>query len=184
MTIGSVLQRCALSLALTASLTAAASAAPFMLSSASVADGAKLPSDFAGPGDCGGKNVSPQLSWVNPPAGAASYAITIWDQDGQKGLGVSHWVAYGIPPTMTSLPAGAGSPASPAVVSGTNTRKAVAYLGPCPPIGDASHHYYITVYALDLAPNALAPGLTREQFFAAIAGHALGATTMVALYGR
>jgi Raf kinase inhibitor-like YbhB/YbcL family protein len=155
-----------------------------MLSSASVADGAKLPSDFAGPGDCGGKNVSPQLSWVNPPAGAASYAITIWDQDGQKGLGVSHWVAYGIPPTMTSLPAGAGSPASPAVVSGTNTRKAVAYLGPCPPIGDASHHYYITVYALDLAPNALPWGLTREQFFAAIAGHALGATTMVALYGR
>ena len=184
MTIGSVLQRCALSLALTASLTAVANAAPFMLSSASVADGAKLASDFAGPGDCGGKNVSPQLSWVNPPAGAASFAITIWDQDGQKGLGVSHWVAYGIPPTMTSLPAGAGSPPSPAFVSGTNTRKAVAYLGPCPPVGDAPHHYYITVYALDLAPNALAPGLTREQFFAALAGHALGATTMVALYGR
>ena len=175
---------CALALALTASLTTAASAAPFMLSSASVADGAKLPPDFAGPGDCGGKNVSPQLSWMNPPAGTASFAVTIWDQDGQKGLGVSHWVAYGIPATMTTLPAGVGSPASPAFMSGTNTRKAVAYLGPCPPPGDAPHHYYITVYATDLAPSALPSGLTREQFFTALTGHALGATTMVALYGR
>jgi Raf kinase inhibitor-like YbhB/YbcL family protein len=181
---GSILQRGALALALTASLTAAASAAPFMLSSASVADGAKLGTDFGGPAECGGKNISPQLSWVNPPAGTASFAITIWDQDGQKGLGVSHWVAYGIPPSMLSLPAGAGAANSTMVVNGTNTRKAVAYLGPCPPVGDAPHHYYITVYATDLAPSALAAGLTREQFFAALAGHALGATTMVALYSR
>lgn len=63
-------------------------------------------------------------------------------------------------------------------------RKAVAYLGPCPPPGDAPHHYYITVYATDLAPAALASGLTREQFFSALTGHALGTTTTVALYGR
>jgi hypothetical protein len=140
--------------------------------------------DFAGPAECGGKNTSPALSWVNPPAGTASFAITIWDQDGQKGMGVSHWVAYGIAPTMASIPAGFGSANSAAFVGGTNTRKTTTYLGPCPPVGEVPHHYYMTVYALDLAPTALAPGLTREQFFAAIAGHGLGATSTIALYNR
>jgi hypothetical protein len=45
---------------------------------------------------CGGKNQSPALSWNAGPAGTLSYAIVMHDPDGQKGLGVDHWIHYGI----------------------------------------------------------------------------------------
>ncbi len=137
-----------------------------------------------GHADRGGKNISPGLAWSGAPKTTASYALTIWDQDGQKGQGVSHWVAYGIAPTVTSLPTGFGSAPSPAFVGGLNTRNAPLYTGACPPVGDAPHHYLITLYALDLAPTALAPGLTREAFFPAIKGHVLGVTSFVGTYAR
>ena len=30
--------------------------------------------------DCGGQNISPELSWVNAPEGTRSFAITMYDQ--------------------------------------------------------------------------------------------------------
>jgi phosphatidylethanolamine-binding protein (PEBP) family uncharacterized protein len=42
----------------------------------------------------------------------------------------------------------------------------------------------ITLYALDLAPAALPPGLTRETFYPAIKGHVLSATSFVGTYAR
>ena len=147
-------------------------------------DDGKLAADNAGPGPCGGKDLSPALAWSGAPAGTASFAITIFDQDGQKGQGVSHWVVYGIAPTVTSIPTGFGSAPSPAFVGGNNSHGAPLYTGACPPVGDAPHHYLITLYALDLAPAALAPGLAREAFFPAIKGHVLGATSFVGVYAR
>ena len=29
--------------------------------------------------DCGGQNISPELSWVNAPEGTRSFAITMYD---------------------------------------------------------------------------------------------------------
>jgi Raf kinase inhibitor-like YbhB/YbcL family protein len=166
-------------------MSSIAAAAGMTLSSPTIgADGGRIPVDNAGPGDCGGKNISPALAWSGASPKTASFAITIWDQDGQAGQGVSHWVAYGIPASTTSIPAGFGSAPSSAYVGGTNTRKQTTYLGPCPPLGDTPHHYVITVYALDLAPTALPPGLTREAFFPAIAGHVVGVTSYVGLYSR
>jgi Raf kinase inhibitor-like YbhB/YbcL family protein len=147
-------------------------------------DDGKLATENAGPGPCGGKDLSPALAWSGTPAGTASFAITIFDQDGQKGQGVSHWVAYGIAPTVTSIPTGFGSAPSPAYVGGNNTRGVPLYTGACPPVGDAPHHYLITLYALDLAPSAPAPGLTRDTFFPAIKGHVLGVTSFVGTYAR
>jgi Raf kinase inhibitor-like YbhB/YbcL family protein len=147
-------------------------------------DGGKLAVENAGPGPCGGKDLSPALAWTGAPAGTASFAVTIWDQDGQKGQGVSHWVAYGIAPTATALPTGFGSAPSPAFVGGLNIHGVPLYTGACPPVGDAPHHYLITLYALDLAPAALPAGLTREQFFPAIKGHVLGVTSFVGTYAR
>jgi Raf kinase inhibitor-like YbhB/YbcL family protein len=162
-----------------------ASAAGMTLTSSTIAgDGEGFPPDSAASGDCGGKNISPGLAWSGAPKTTASYALTIWDQDGQKGQGVSHWVAYGIAPTMTSIPAGFGSAPSPAYVGGTNTRKTTLYFGPCPPIDDTPHHYVITVYALDLPPTALPAGLTREAFYPAILNHTVGVTSFVGIYGR
>jgi len=170
---------------LSVAMTALASAAPFTLTSPTVgADGGKLAPDNAGPGPCGGKDLSPALAWTGAPAATASFAITIWDQDGQKGQGVSHWIAYGIAPTVATIPTGFGSAPSPAYVGGNNIHGVPLYTGACPPVGDAPHHYLITIYALDLPPVALPPGLAREAFFPAIKGHVLAATSFVALYAR
>ncbi len=147
-------------------------------------DGKPLPVDAAAGGDCGGKNVSPALAWTGTPAGTASIALAMTDPDGRKGAGVVHWLAYGIAPATTSIPAGFASQPSSAFTGGTNTRNTTLYFGPCPPPGDTPHHYILTVYALDLAPGALAPGLTRDAFMTAIQNHVLGVTTTIATYGR
>ena len=44
------------------------------------------------------------------------------------------------------------------------------YFGPCTPPGDW-HHYTFTLIATDLDPKALQPGMTRDELFAALAGH-------------
>src|SRR5471030_2923602 len=131
---------------------------------------------------CPGKNVSPELAWHNAPAGTKSFAILIYDVDGQYGAGVSHWVAYNIAPSVTELQEGDGT-AGRNFTGGSGTRSNANYIGPCPPQGDGPHHYLITVMATDLEP-ALAPGLTRDQLLAAAKGHLLSSATIGGLFAR
>jgi hypothetical protein len=50
--------------------------------------------------NCVGENISPQLSWIDPPAGTKSFAFLMIDPE-WRGGGVNHWVAYGIPADVT-----------------------------------------------------------------------------------
>lgn len=134
--------------------------------------------------DCGGKNVSPALSWNNAPAGTKSYAVILHDPDGQKGLGVDHWVHYGIPASVHEIAVGVGGEGKLGGVGGKNSKGKDTYIGPCPPPTDAAHHYVIQLYALDLAPEALAAGLSRTELQAKLKGHVLGNTSVVRRYQR
>jgi len=170
------------SLVLTATAALAAAPDAFQLTSPGLADNATLDSRHAADTqNCGGKNISPALEWRNAPAGTKSFAVTIFDADAAKGLGVVHWVLYGIPPSTTSLGEGAMPPGS---ILGTNVTGHTDYHGPCPPVGEIAHHYVVQVYALDVAPNALPAGLTRDALLAASKGHVLAATSIVLRYGR
>ena len=133
---------------------------------------------------CGGKNQSPALSWNAGPPGTLSYAIVMHDPDGQKGQGVDHWIRYGIKATTRQIPAGVGAKSAFEGVGGTNIKGTTSYIGPCPPIGDSSHHYIIQLYALDLAPDALPAGLTRAQLMEQIKGHVLKNSSVVRRYHR
>jgi len=77
----------------------------FTLTSPSLEDNGKLAVKNAGNDksnpNCVGENVSPPLEWKNPPAGTKSFALTLVDPEGRGGLGVVHWVAYGIPVSVT-----------------------------------------------------------------------------------
>ncbi len=53
---------------------------------------------------CTGGNVSPALSWSNPPAGTRSFALLMHDPDAPTGSGWWHWVVYNIPASVSSLP--------------------------------------------------------------------------------
>jgi Raf kinase inhibitor-like YbhB/YbcL family protein len=130
------------------------------------------------PTDCGGQNVSPPLSWANVPMGTKSFGLIIFDPDGAKGTGVAHWVVYGIAGDRRGLPEGFGVAPSADFVGGSGTGGNHTYTGPCP-IPGHTNHYVFSVYALDLDRSALQPGLTREQFFAAVQGHVLDVGSIV-----
>jgi len=133
----------------------------------------------AAPTDCGGGNVSPPLAWTNVPAGTESFALVIFDPDGAKGAGAVHWVAYGIASDRKSLPEGFGNVKdSKDYIGGSGTAGNHDYTGPCP-IPEHTNHYIFSLYALDLDRDALLPGLTRDQLFAAISGHVLDVGSIV-----
>jgi Raf kinase inhibitor-like YbhB/YbcL family protein len=102
---------------------------------------------------CTGSNNSPHLAWNNAPEGTKSFAIFMHDPDAPTHGGFWHWVVYNIPASTTSLPAGAGNPESNLLDEGVLMGKADAganmYCGPCPPPGDFTHRYEITIYALN-----------------------------------
>lgn len=164
-----------------------AAAAPFTVTSASFADGGMLTVKNAADDPmrmCGGQNISPALSWSNPPQKTKSFVIFMLDPEGRLGEGVSHWVAYGIPANVTSLAEGEMAKESKKFIGGKGTRDNALYIGPCPPVGDAPHHYVFTVVATDLEPTAFKPGMARDQVYTVIAGHGLGGATIVGKYAR
>lgn len=162
---------------------AAYAADAFELTSPGIPDGGTLAPIHAGSqNNCGGENVSPALQWRNAPAGTRSFAITLFDPDGSKGLGVVHWVIYGIPASTMSLSAGGAPPAVARL--GLNVSGQTTYRGPCPPVGEIPHHYVVQIYALDLAPDALPAGLTRDALHAAMKDHVLANTSIVVRFGR
>jgi Raf kinase inhibitor-like YbhB/YbcL family protein len=166
-------------------LAAPASASTFTLDTSAFLNGGPIPATDASDGDhCGGRNVSPPLFFLDFPANTRSFAVVTFDIDAGGGRGYVHWVAYGIAPTMRTLPPGFGSQPSPAYTGGTNDPGTLTYFGPCPPPGDKPHHYVFTAYALDLAPGALPPGLTRAAFLRAVAKHILAQAEITGLYAR
>jgi Raf kinase inhibitor-like YbhB/YbcL family protein len=161
--------------------------APFTLLSSAFEDGGMMAKKYAGsaPGrdTCDGENISPPLNWVNAPAGTRSFALIMFDPTGRAGLGVTHWVAYGIPSDRHVI--GSGEANSPAgFKTGKNIALVPMYIGPCPPFGDHAHHYVFTLISTDLPPESLAAGLTREELLAALGSHALAATSLVGRYGH
>jgi hypothetical protein len=164
---------------------AANAAEPFALSSTTFKDGTLMPKKVANVNpsnpNCVGENVSPELSWSGTPEGTKSFALTMVDPEGRGGLGVFHWVAYGIAPTTTSFAEGEVSKDGPKFVGGKSTQGVGAYSGPCTPPG-SPHHYTFLIIATDLDPKELPPGLTLPEFQAKLAGHAKGAAGLVGLF--
>jgi Raf kinase inhibitor-like YbhB/YbcL family protein len=170
--------------------SAALAAEPFAVTSSAYKDGDVWPSKFAGSDPsrtnppCPGQNVSPPLAWTNAPAATKSFAIVMYDPDGGAGLGAVHWVAYNIPRSKTSLAEGEASTSPKDWTGGKNNVGHDHYFGPCGPAGHSLHHYIITVIATDIDPGKLKPGLSRDELFAALKGHALAPASIIGRYTR
>ena len=160
----------------------AGAAEPFTLRSSAFEDNGKLTIKNAGNNtanpNCVGENVSPPLTWSNPPEGTKSFALLMVDPEGRNGLGVVHWVAYGIPASVTGFAQGEVSEPSTKYVGGKGTAGRSTYQGPCTPRGDW-HHYTFTLIATDLEPTALQPGMTRDELMSALNGHAKGGAGLI-----
>ena len=181
--IGALLLTGAMALAFTGQ--SANAQAAFTLSSSSFKDGERLAVKMAGNNksnpNCVGENVSPALSWANPPAGTKSYALLMFDPEGRPPGGVSHWVAYGIPVSVTGFAEGEVSKQTDKYVGGKSTMGLPHYFGPCTPPGP-QHHYTFVLIATDLEPTALQPGLTREDMPKALDGHVKGSTGIITTF--
>ncbi len=162
---------------------------PFTLKSANIKPNSTIAEAqvFNGFG-CAGANVSPSLVWKNAPPGTKSFAVTAYDPDAPTGSGWWHWVIFNIPATVTSLPAGAGNPASGqaptgAVQSNTDFGKP-GYGGPCPPKGDKPHRYIFTVYALKVARIDADANATGALVGFMLNANKVGEASLTATYGR
>lgn len=129
---------------------------------------------------CDGANHSPALRWENPPEGTSGYAVTVYDPDADGGWW--HWVVLDIPVITHHIDEDATLP--PGAFALKNSFGHPGWDGPCPPEGDAPHHYQFTVYALDTAALALTAETSPEEAKAAIKQHALGKARATYTYGR
>jgi Raf kinase inhibitor-like YbhB/YbcL family protein len=165
----------------------ALAAEPFEVTSTTFKDGTLMPKKVSNSQanrkspNCVGENVSPQLSWKNAPEGTKSFAITVTDPEGNGGLGVVHWVAYGIPAATTSFSEGDTTQDSAKFVGGKSTMEVGHYSGPCTPPG-APHHYTFVVIATDLEPGALPAGLTLTELRDKLTGHTKNAAGIIGLF--
>jgi hypothetical protein len=171
-----------------------AQAKVFELSSKTFKDGQMMPTKVANSkanapnnANCVGENVSPELSWVNPPEGTKSFAFLMIDPEGRGGAGVNHWVAYGIPANVTGFAEGEVSKPSDKYVGGKSTQGVGFFSGPCTPPNVQPHHYTYVIVATDLDPKELAPGLDKDQLTGKLVpqgapSHAKGSAGMVGLF--
>jgi phosphatidylethanolamine-binding protein (PEBP) family uncharacterized protein len=130
--------RCVLAAGTVLGLSAAPAAAQdFTISSSAFQDGGWLQLKNAGNNkanpNCIGENVSPPFAWSGVPAKATSLALLMFDPEGRGGAGVSHWVSYGIPVSVTGFAEGEVSKPSNKYVGGLGSNKESTYLGPCTP---------------------------------------------------
>jgi Raf kinase inhibitor-like YbhB/YbcL family protein len=184
-----LLAAAAATLALGLTAPAANAADIFTLKSTTFADGHMMPKKVANNApnnpNCVGENVSPELSWSGVPEGTKSLVLTMFDPEGRAPSGVSHWVAYGIPTSVTGFAEGETSKDSDKYVGGKSTMGVGHYSGPCTPPNATAHHYTFVLIATDFDPKELPPGLTREQLiekFGPPPAHVKGSTGMVGLF--
>lgn len=127
-----------------------------------------------------GENVSPPLSWSDPPPGTKSIALICDDPDAPSGTFV-HWLAWGISPELRELPENV-KPGARDVIQGTNGFGKIGYGGPSPPPGNP-HRYFFRLYALDTLLQ-LPAGATKEQVLRAMQGHVLAQAELMGVYAR
>lgn len=132
---------------------------------------------------CDGEDLSPSLSWSEPPAGTQSLILICDDPDAPSGTW-THWVLFNIPAMARSLPE--GIPADPLVegagTHGANSWRHLGYGGPCPPEGSA-HRYQFQLYALDISLD-LEPGASRSEVAKAMKDHVLAEGQLLGRYSR
>jgi len=132
---------------------------------------------------CDGANISPQLSWSEPPPGTRSLALIVTDPDAPSGT-FTHWILFNVPANTRSL--SPGLPESDQLADGSrqgeNDFEKTGYGGPCPP-HHSEHRYVFTVYALDTTLD-LPAGASKKQVDKAIKDHVLARGELTAHYGR
>ena len=151
----------------------------FALSSKSFPNEGDIPKKFT----CDGADVSPELSWQDPPANSKAFALIADDPDAPAGTW-THWVLYDLPGDVKNLQEGISKQEElpNGARQGRNDFRKIGYNGPCPPPGKP-HRYYFKLYALDARLN-LKAGAGRGEVERAMQAHILGKAEWMGRYKR
>jgi hypothetical protein len=151
----------------------------FAISSTAFPNGGDIPRRFT----CDGADVSPELSWTEPPLGTQSFALIADDPDAPGGTW-THWVLYDLPATRSGLAEGVNKidelPGGER--QGRNDFRKIGYNGPCPPPGKP-HRYFFKLFALK-AKLDLKPGASRQEVEQALQSLVLGQAEWMGKYRR
>jgi Raf kinase inhibitor-like YbhB/YbcL family protein len=148
----------------------------WQLTSGAFEAGKPIPARFS----CEGADLSPDLHWTDPPAGAKSLALILEDPDAPGGRFI-HWVAFNLSASDRQLAGGTPAGAK-GLLQGRNDFGKNGFGGPCPPKGQ-THRYYFRLYALD-RQLSLKAGASADELRAAIQGHLLGETELMGTFQR
>jgi Raf kinase inhibitor-like YbhB/YbcL family protein len=159
---------------------------PMILSTTAFPDGGTIPIKYTQSGE----QVSPALSWTNPPANTVSFVLHMHDLEVARNKTTDdqvHWLVWNIPGTATSLPEGV--PKGEKLPDGSQQISASGpvYRGPGAPASGVPHHYTFELYALDTkldVPAAADAFETRAAVMKAIQGHILGKAVYMGLFKR
>lgn len=152
------------------------------LSTTAWQDGGVIPLRYTQAGD----EVSPPLTWSDPPANVRSFVLIAHDLDATNSdgtLDTLHWLVWNIPAGARGLPEhvpqGSELPDGSRQISVTGPY----YRGPAAPATGPEHHYVFDLFALDamvdVKPVGAPVAQTRAAVVAAMAGHVRGKATLV-----
>ena len=120
---------------------------------------------------CDGGSQSPPISWSGAPTGTTGYAMIMTTIPG-PGTVKYNWILYNIPPTATSIAAGATGVGTAGFADDGG---GLAYAPPCSQ-GPGLKNYIFTIYALSGTPSLT--GLSANQVTGAVLTAALAPVTL------
>ena len=135
---------------------------------------------------CNGKNISPDLKWVNAPKETKSFAIIMYDKDAPTGSGWWHWSVFNIPASTSSIKSNASKLKlyPKGTIEGANDFETVGFGGACPPRGHKDHSYVTTIHALDVEHFDMDENTSRAFVGYMINSHTIQQSSVVSYYKR
>ena len=118
--------------------------------------------------------VAPPIEWSAPPADALELVLVVENADAAGSKASCHWLVWGLPAQKGKLLEGEAPPRT-----GKNSAGNSDWLLPQPTVSDGEQRLVFQMFALDL-PLALMPGADREDVVAAMKGHVVAASLLIA----
>lgn len=153
----------------------------FTLSSTSFKKSGNIPAKFATEKVKGGKNISPELHWVNAPKGTKSFALICVDLNPVAKRWV-HWMVINIPADVKSIELNASLEKMPAAcIELDNSYGDEGWGGPQPPKNTGIHKYVFGIYALKVEKIESKPK-NEKQFLKAIKGKVISKAILTGFF--
>jgi Raf kinase inhibitor-like YbhB/YbcL family protein len=130
-----------------------------------------------------GTNISPALSWTEPPAGTAELVLLVQDPDAPRATPAIHALVVGVAPDSRGIREGALAHPSPieGLRHGNGPLGRRGWVGPMPVPSHGPHSYVFQLFALDRRLD-LPERFGVDDVLALMAGHVIARARLDGMY--